>query len=834
MERKPCLSGDASTALGEALLALLLLGLPGALVTPAQGASSRELDERSIAVLFVDDRAVGPDEFAWFLEQERAGVFAEATRRCGAEDGPGFWDRPCGGKTPREMLLESAVRRSTREVVERAFLQEIGLVRDAGFESFEEALDAENRSRERASRDGRAVYGPVRFTPLPYYGHWKASLRLEAMRGLARAGYEELLDARVAEARVRQNREPLDVPLPFATTAAAALASGSAYYVDSVAGDDANPGTSPDAAWKTLAKVNGTTFAPGDSILLKAGGAWTGTLSPKGSGSPGNPIVVDLYGAGPKPIINGNGATDAVYLNNQAYWEINNLEVTNDASSDAERRGVHFAAANYGTVNHLYVRNCFVHDVRGLLSSTDGDLTAKRTGGIVVETTSDSAVPTRFNDVRIENNTIRSVRNEGIVAAGNRSGQNDFPGTSAWNARKATNLVIRNNTISDVTKNAMILRLADPSCLVEHNLCYNTANATTGNTMFTAACDGVVFQYNEGYDNRAGDHDGSLYDADLRSVNVKFQYSYSHDNSHGLFWQYNHSSDTGIVVRYNISRSDRGDIFAFSGNGSGSPTVYAYNNTIFIPADLSPRIVDDRTSAHTYFFYNNVIYNLSATASYHFTSGNTRTFDHNVFYGQHPSDEPADPHGLRSDPELAAPGTGGVGIDTLDGYKLRASSPCIDSGTTVPNDGGLDFWGGAVPHNVATDRGAHEWRLAAAPPPSIPDGGPDPGAPLRAERSGDSVVVTWDATRCPAIAVNIYRGTIGDYSTFVAGDCGLPPTGSATLALPDNVWFLAAATDGAAIDGSWGRTPMGTERNYLGASVACPGIASHDPSGTCP
>jgi hypothetical protein len=120
------------------------------------------------------------------------------------------------------------------------------------------------------------------------------------------------------------------------------------------------------------------------------------------------------------------------------------------------------------------------------------------------------------------------------------------------------------------------------------------------------------------------------------------------------------------------------------------------------------------------------------------------------------------------------------------------------------------------------------------PPPPIPDGAWDPGTPLRADRSGDSVVVTWDATRCPAAAVNVYRGAIGDYSSFVAGDCGLPPIGSATLSLPDDVWFLAAATDGASTDGSWGRTPTGAERSYLGASIACPEITSHDPGGTCP
>jgi len=45
--------------------------------------------------------------------------------------------------------------------------------------------------------------------------------------------------------------------------------SGTTYYVDSRGGDDANPGTNPGAAWKTLEKVNATTFHPGDEIMLR-------------------------------------------------------------------------------------------------------------------------------------------------------------------------------------------------------------------------------------------------------------------------------------------------------------------------------------------------------------------------------------------------------------------------------------------------------------------------------------------------------------------------------------------------------------------------------------
>jgi hypothetical protein len=106
---------------------------------------------------------------------------------------------------------------------------------------------------------------------------------------------------------------------------------------------------------------------------------------------------------------------------------------------------------------------------------------------------------------------------------------------------------------------------------------------------------------------------------------------------------------------------------------------------------------------------------------YKFNSHNsTYTFDHNLFYGSHPSQEPSDPHKLTGNPALVALGTGGgIGgtnnLSTLSGYKLQAGSPCIGSGLAIttnlignPNVGGLDFFGVAVPMGAGTDRGVGE------------------------------------------------------------------------------------------------------------------------------
>lgn len=80
---------------------------------------------------------------------------------------------------------------------------------------------------------------------------------------------------------------------------------GSTYYVSSSTGSDANSGTGSGAAWKTIAKVNGQRFQPGDSILFRRGDTWNESLVPSTSGVAGSPITFDAYGTGPAPNLTG-------------------------------------------------------------------------------------------------------------------------------------------------------------------------------------------------------------------------------------------------------------------------------------------------------------------------------------------------------------------------------------------------------------------------------------------------------------------------------------------------------------------------------------------------
>lgn len=93
----------------------------------------------------------------------------------------------------------------------------------------------------------------------------------------------------------------------LACLALPAWASAATYYVDCNANGDAGAGTSTAAAvaWKTIAKVNGSAFSAGDSVLFAKGCTWRETLTVPSDGSAGLPITFGAYGSGALPAISG-------------------------------------------------------------------------------------------------------------------------------------------------------------------------------------------------------------------------------------------------------------------------------------------------------------------------------------------------------------------------------------------------------------------------------------------------------------------------------------------------------------------------------------------------
>ncbi|MDF3059003.1 MAG: hypothetical protein K0R17_3218, partial [Rariglobus sp.] len=240
------------------------------------------------------------------------------------------------------------------------------------------------------------------------------------------------------------------------------------YYVDSVAGLDSNNGTSVSTPWKTLTKVNGITFLPGDNVLFKRGSAWTGTLTPKGSGNSTSRLVFDAYGTGPAPIIDGAGASNAVMLWSKNYFTFQNFNVTNTATNEGYRAGIRLAfvgaasPAGVTTFRSVKLLNNEIHHVAG---STNRDAALYDTGAIYIEFSDYQGAQTYVDDLLIEGNDLHNNRCIGInlKPAGNYNGRQDL-----W----CTNLVIRGN-VSDQAGADHILVQGANGPLIEYNAGYD-------------------------------------------------------------------------------------------------------------------------------------------------------------------------------------------------------------------------------------------------------------------------------------------------------------------------------------------------------------------------
>jgi hypothetical protein len=501
------------------------------------------------------------------------------------------------------------------------------------------------------------------------------------------------------------------------------------FYIDATNGNDSNDGSSPATAWKTVSKVNATTFVGGDSVLFKSGEVWTGTtLAPKGSGTSNKRIVISKYGTGSLPRIDadGNGLhnENGVYLFNQEYITISDLEITNNYAATKTdtvvRKGVYVLATNKGTVSCITLRNLVIHDVLGTYDFSN------ESGGIYCNITGTSTI-TKFDSLLIEGCKVYNVDKIGISNQSVWDGRdiNGDYGSTPW--RPSTNYVIRNCEVDSSGGNGMIIRDAKAP-LVEYNYLYKCGKRYSGNALFTFGCDDALVQYNESAFTvyNAGDVDASGFDGDYRCKRTIFQYNYSHDNDGGFAVVVCNPGgtparfDDSTVFRYNISQNDghfnggnnnEGQIISVTGQ---TTNTFIYNNTIYSSNDYNYVVLQRPWggSGSVYptntFYYNNIFYLNKSSANFSFGNSVNTVFDYNLFYQPLGGNHPIDPHSITTNPNLVNPGSGNKGLNTLTGYKLQGTSPCINTGKLIVGAPFKDFFGNAVP-TVTTDIGASEF-----------------------------------------------------------------------------------------------------------------------------
>ena len=474
------------------------------------------------------------------------------------------------------------------------------------------------------------------------------------------------------------------------------------YYVDARVGKDANAGTTPAGAWKSLEKVNACVFAPGDRVLLKSGCVWRGRLVPRGSGVKGRPIVVDRYGGSVRPIINGGGAVqEAVLLSNQEYVEVRNLELTNTgARRQARRAGVRVRIDDFGTAHHVVLAGLYVHDVNGSLVKKAGG------GAGIVWENRGRRKKSRFDGLRIENcHIVRTDRNGIVSHSGYWQRKDWYP---------SLHVVIRGNCLADIGGDG-IVPIGCDGCLIDSNVVrggrMRCADHAAG--IWPWSCDNTVVQFNE-VSRMRGTKDGQGFDSDWNCRNTLFQYNYSHDNDGGFMLICNNGGskmpsnigNTHTVIRYNISQNDATRTFHISGP---CRDIHIYNNVFHVGPKLRIHAVLPGKWGGGWTrncrFTNN-IFHVDGEVKYEFGGMENVVFESNIFSGRGKHiHRPKDPSAVTVAAPLIAPGTGKDGRTTLGGYHLRLPVP---AGKPVPNNGGRDFWGNKLPPRGRPSIGAHQ------------------------------------------------------------------------------------------------------------------------------
>ncbi len=487
-----------------------------------------------------------------------------------------------------------------------------------------------------------------------------------------------------------------------------------AYYVDAQRGDDSGPGTSPQAAWKTLARANRIGFAPGDRLLFAAGQTFKGTLnfSKSDRGTLSKPIVVASFGAG-RAVIDG-GAGDGFRINDSAFVIVRELNFVGcGRKNGSDGTGVNLVRTRDVRLDGL--------DVGGFR------LAGVATGG---------DENTRITHVRAHDNGAAGITTNG--------GYDGLPRT-------------RNLYIGDcITDN----NPGDPKNLTNHSgngiivggldggvieYCEASENGwdmpRDGNGpvgIWGWNCDRLTIQHCISHDNKSPGTDGGGFDFDGGVTNSILQYNLSYNNvgCGYLLCQYPGAAPwRNNVVRYNLSIDDGSKNFhsgigLWLGAGEFSDCAI-YNNTIVnrLRAVSTLGDVPGMVYRNNIFlaggdvldgdfkrsrFVNNLYWSRANGALHR--DGTTVHATLDAWAQDRGQDATVDDEkaGRYADPTLLFPDKGQKlptdprKLGEMRYYRPRPGSPALQSGSLIENNGGQDFFGRRLAPGKRPTLGASE------------------------------------------------------------------------------------------------------------------------------
>jgi hypothetical protein len=482
--------------------------------------------------------------------------------------------------------------------------------------------------------------------------------------------------------------------------ASAGIACARDYYVSS-AGDDANPGTQTQP-WRSIAKVNGIDFEPGDRVHFQGGERFPGTITLDGSDSR---LTVTSHGDGRAVIDAANGS--ALVAKGCDHLTVRNLSFVGSGRKDGNTAdGVLILDAQGVTVEHV--------DVRGF-----------QTSGLQME---------GVRNARIAYVHARENGSAGISVGWHRRSEHIRIShcLAENNPGDPTNLTNHSgNGIVAANANDVVIEY----CRAFHNGWDMPRKGNGPVGIWAWNVDRAVIQFCIAHDNKSPGDDGGGFDLDGGATNSLLQYnlSYNNDGPGYFLCQFPGASDfKNNVIRYNISHNDgvknnrRSGIEVYSASPNASD-CQVYNNTVYNRHGAAagfgglpmPNVV----------FRNNLFI---CTGDVIAGESKRGRFENNIYGSADGRPLSFDGHatirewaeatgqekvsgeimGKRLDPKVVRAGevmpTDPTKLADFAFYRLQADSPCRGAGIQIEDNGGRDFWGNPVPQDGRPTVGAHE------------------------------------------------------------------------------------------------------------------------------
>ncbi len=507
-----------------------------------------------------------------------------------------------------------------------------------------------------------------------------------------------------------------------------AVSSAADYYVNAAGGNDGNSGQSSAAPWRTVAKVNAVSFAPGDRIFFARGGIWRESLMPRTSGVAGSPITFGAYGSGAAPVLAGSndltGYTwrKSVSGTNTYYGYASGIEPPDVVWLNGApcTRGTAGSLADHqwdwNNRDSLGFSTVYIRDDSGmpgvsgvLVESAARDYTVFASGksyltfeNLEVRHTDDygfSYGVMHFNSCK--NITIRNCTVHDVTANGIK-----FIGAGSANHVIQDNVVY--NALPPWSYPCLISMFDTNTATISRNTIYNAVGQWAVGMMVLNSCSNLTIEQNNIY-NCNGDH---VYLRGYASGNT-VRYNYLHDGS-----------GTGVMIREGASNNKvYGNQIAETGagvsiNNTGGATSYnlVYNNTIcsearsngggivVVGAHAGTQIRNNcvRTNDEYALFFdaaaagvvtsnNNCVYNTSSFRLIHWAGANYLMSG----FATYQSVSGQDRNSMARDPLFANLG----GRD----FTFQSSSPCIGTAVDLGDTYRYDL-APAAPGPVACER----------------------------------------------------------------------------------------------------------------------------------